>query len=70
MRDKIYSYHYHHQQQILWTGHCDLFQFRINSEIMNWFNIRWDSFDWGSAQRNAFTYIRQHNTEIEQTSMP
>jgi hypothetical protein len=50
---------------------CDLFQFGISSEVMNQFDIWWDTLDGGSAQRKAYTYTGQHNTERRgQTSMP
>jgi hypothetical protein len=42
---------------------CDLFQFKITSEIINQFNIWLDILDVGSARRKASTYKGQHNKE-------
>jgi hypothetical protein len=42
---------------------CDLFQFRITSEILNHFDAWQDSFDGGSDLHKASTYTEQHNTE-------
>jgi hypothetical protein len=52
---------------------CNLFQFRISSEIMNHFDNCQDSLDWGSARRKASTYTghtkhRKRETNIHALS--
>lgn len=50
---------------------CDLFQFKINCEIIYKFDIWQDSLDGAPARRKASTSTGQHNTEKPgQTSMP